>query len=317
MTKKVHLFDLPESFIIKLEPEFRINLFKRLLNKIGSKKLAKELGISRSFVYHLKSGRHSVRLKHLKKLCSLSGTSPYLFEKNLSMLISNRGGRAKLKFPITQSPKLASLVGHCFGDASISQKHEFNYVNKDKKMVKKVEKDVYDLFYSKPIHFRHQSDGTTKVAFSTLIGDILILFGAPFGTKVLGSVSIPAWIRKGSKEEKRAFLRALFDDDGSVFYTEKYPSKNVNLHLTRITKKFKNLVTILTQVKEMLFDFGITAHGPYTARKYQVKNLKRVVMGILISKSSERCRFHKSVGFSSKEKNIRLMKCLPTGDRNK
>src|SRR3989344_1677067 len=115
---EIHLFDLPNKFLIALEPEFRASLFRKLDSKTESTKL----GISRSHYYHLKNGRHSFRLSTLKRFLSSVGVPLEEAEKHVSEIISNRGGRIHVNFPILPSSSVARLVGHCFGDGSISTK---------------------------------------------------------------------------------------------------------------------------------------------------------------------------------------------------
>jgi hypothetical protein len=106
-------------------------------------------------------------------------------EQNIATLISNRGGRIRVTFPITGSVELASLLGHCFGDGCVPfKKRDFDYVNKDKALIVKVKDEVFAVFHSEPVAYQKQADGTFKLGFSNLIGDVLLLCGAPRGAKI-------------------------------------------------------------------------------------------------------------------------------------
>jgi intein/homing endonuclease len=127
---------------------------------------------------------------------------------------------------------------------------------------------------------------------------------------VESKLTVPFWIRNGTRDIKREFLRAIFDDDGSVLYTKKYPSKNVNLHFTRLKTRSKNLIAMFGEIKQMLKELGIYSNEPYTARTYSVGGQGRVVMGIFISDYRNMVKFHKTIGFTQVEKNLRLIRCL-------
>lgn len=307
----IELKDLPEDFIIKLNDNFRKEFFEGMVKNCSYKELSRKIGVSTSFMYHLKNGRHNPRIKMLKLMCQNDPIKIIQIQNNIEQIISNRGARISLKMPFEANAKLAVLVGHCFGDGNIStKKRQFDYVNKDQVLITQVKQIVRELFDCDPISDLKQKDGTFKVTFSTLIGELLVLFGAPKGQKVVQVTKIPAWISKGNASIKKAFLSAIFDDDGSVLYTDKYPSKNVNLHFTRLKVLDPDTKEMFQEINEMLMSFDIKANVPYIARRYFVNGVERTVMGIFISKKEEMRKFNELIGFSQIEKNSRLIKCL-------
>lgn len=311
----IHLEDLPGSFIIRLEDNFRKEWFTTLF-KDGSKNLAKNVGISRSYVYHLKNGRHHFRLSLLKKIAEHGGIPLELVEKKVTEIISNRGGRIRIELPLQSSPEMASLIGHCFGDGSIStKKREFDYVNLDYARVLAVKELGRNVFKAEPTSEYQNKDGTYKIAFSSLIGEILGLFGATIGKKVETNLSVPDWIKNGDRNVKIAFLQALFDDDGSVLLSKNYAAKNVNLHFTRIESNDGAFVDYLNDIREMLLDLGIDSRKPYIARKYAVNGINRTVRGIYISDIANIAKFQKTIHFRQSEKKKRLDALLERFDK--
>ncbi len=304
--KIVHLESLPDSIIVKLEPEFRKAWFARLF-RTNSKELAQKLKISRSYLYHLKNGRHHFRLSTLKAIAALDGMSLMEIESRVEELISNRGGRAVVKFPIAGNADIARLLGHCFGDGSIStKKREFDYVNLDAQLILELKKAVKRAFGSLPTSEYPNKDGSFKVAFSTLVSDLLILFGAPRGKKVESILSVPDWIKKGDVTVKAAFLEALFDDDGSVLLSKNYAAKNVNLHFTRIATNDAAFVDYLNDIRTLLFELGIEFRNPYLARHYSVKGIRRNVRGIFVSDIRNIMKFRNKLHFRQTVKRNRL-----------
>lgn len=302
---ELHLSDLPDEFIIKLSDPFRRKLFAGL----NSLKASQEMGISRSFFYHLKNNRHGFRLSTLRKFSEISDIPLNEMEAAVTEIVSNRGGRILINFPIVESPSLAGLVGHCFGDGNISSKKaEFDYVNGDMGLINSVISEVEILFSAQPTYFGPNGDGTYKVNFSNLIGKILALAGAPRGKKVYSTMTVPGWIMEGSFETRRAFLRALFDDDGSVLFSLNYAAKNVNLHFTRVSSIDENFVRYLNDLRALLLSLGINSSRPYIARKYYVGGSERLVRGFVISRFEDRQRYFSLINFSQVIKKKRLAK---------
>ena len=312
MSMEIHLSDLPDEFIVKLDDTFRLRLFMGLDSRLASE----QIGISRSYFYHLKNNRHGFRLSTLRKFLLFTGISLEEAEPHVGELISNRGGRVFASLPIKGTASLARLVGHCFGDGNVStKKAEFDYVNGDSGLIEQVRLDVGCCFKSGTTFEGDNRDGTYKVTFSNLIGKMLVIAGAPRGSKVFSKISVPNWILTGTSDLKQAFLQALFDDDGSALYSEKYPAMNVNLHLTRSVGVAPEFSRFWNDLKQLLTDFGIFSSNPYVARKYFVNGNQRVVMGILVNRKSDVRRFWEAIGFSQQIKKKRLQLIVSRGEK--
>ena len=116
---------------------------------------------------------------------------------------------------------IASLIGHVFGDGYISaKKRQFEYINFDSNLRSIAEKEVYDAFRIQPISRKEKS-----IVFPSITGDILLAFGCLVSPKLYSTARVPEWIMNGTPEMKKAFLRAIFDDDGSVMFSENYKAK--------------------------------------------------------------------------------------------
>jgi len=295
---KIGLENLPENLIIKLEDDFREALFKKIKRRISFQELANRIGISSAHVYHVKNGRHGLRIKTLKQLCELFDKRLDEIESHVSELVSNRGARARISLPIILSEEIARLLGHCFGDGSVSfRKKQFSYSNRDRKLVISVKAGVSKVFGAGPISEVRNKDGTFKVTFSSIVGEVLVAAGAPAGKKVNSQLDVPDWIKNGGHDIKRAFLCALFDDDGSVMISKSYHAKSVNLHFTRKKEHERYFRTFLETLKHMLCEFGIETHGPYTAREYWKPDGHRCVMGVLITDYGSISHFAEEIGF--------------------
>lgn len=294
----IHLNNLSEAFHIELKQPFRNKLFNKIEKKFNYKKASESLKISFSHYYHLKSGRYAIKAPMLIKLLKLAKIRVKECERNIALIKSNRGSKAKLVLPLKPSPELASLLGHCFGDGSITfLKREFHYMNTDENLVEKVKYYIKRVFGIEIIQAKKN-----RITCSTLVGELLILIGAPFGDKLRSEKNVPKWIYHGTVEIRKAFLRAVFDDDGSVLRTKKYASKNINLHFARYSSKKENLRKLLTSIKKLLRSLGIRVLGPYQRSTYSKKGRTRCLMYILISDRENMKRFLKKVGFFHRAK---------------
>jgi len=308
----VDLFDLSENTLISLGSKFRQKLFVQALAAEGTyENISRKIGKSKSILYHYKNGRYAIRLSILRKLLALSDIDPKEARINTEYVMSNRGARVGAEFPICASAVMGGIIGHVYGDGTIPQnKVQFSYCNKEKELVDDLRRSVNNIFKTEPISTYKSKDGTYKVSYSTLVGHILIKLGVPYGNKMHSELPIPNCITCGGLAIQRAFLKALFDDDGSVMYSEKYAAHNVNLHLTRDSELESDLRNLFGQVRGLLNNFGILSSSVYTARKYFVKDKERIVLGFVINRNSELPRFSKEIGFRSPSKRDRLQKIL-------
>jgi transcriptional regulator with XRE-family HTH domain len=304
---RINLTDLSDDYRIALNKDYRELLFKKILDNTSLKKFAEKMGTSPSYLYHLKNGRYRIGAKSLVRICRYIHEPISNLIDNLDGFYSNRGGKIKPKLPPYASSSVASLIGHCFGDASIHKKRTyFSYANKDLSLVRDVENRVNAIFGITPLTKQLQKDRTYRVVYSTLVGNILLKFGAPWGNKVEEIPRIPTWIYQGKKEIKRNFLRSLFDDDGSVLFTRHHKSKNINLHLTRIEELQTNLFDFFNKIREMLREFGVEAQKPRIDRKYISKDRKRVVVYTSIYDHHSLVNFCRGIGFRQTERARKL-----------
>src|SRR3989344_2490107 len=273
---EIHFWDLPDSIRFILKNELRYALFDKAAKK-DLVFLSKNLGISYSYLCHLRRGSFSIDKKNLLKIANLSKTSLNEIEKNLIFIRSRSGQKTKIKFPIKTSNEMASLVGHVYGDGCIpSKKRQFEYSNNRKELITEVKNFTKLIFNLNPISERN-SERNHDVKYSSIAGDILKLFGGISSPKILNYRKVPEWILNEKKSYKKYFLRAIFDDDGSVMYSKNFNSKGVNLYWTVLEKNKNNLFKLLFDVKKLLEEFNVFCRDPLISREYEVKGKKRLV----------------------------------------
>ncbi|MFH1225271.1 MAG: LAGLIDADG family homing endonuclease [Candidatus Diapherotrites archaeon] len=303
--KSVHFWDLPETTRFVLDRNFCAELFDKAAG--GSlRSLASKLGVSYPRACHLRRPLYSIPKGVLMCLIILSAIEKADVENKIIEIKTRSGGGSKVKFPINGNRAIASLVGHVFGDGCIySKKRQFEYGNTKPELLESVMKLVGDVLCAEPIRIAE-----TRLVYSAIVGDILLLFGAPKAPKLNSDSPVPEWIMAGPNEFKAAFLGALFDDDGSVMYSEKYAAKGINLYQTRHEKNLDCLMRLMSQVKTMLSDFGILAGKPSVSRSYSKPDGAHIVAYLNVTDIESMRKFNESIGFAHIEKKVKLEKIL-------
>lgn len=127
----------------------------------------------------------------------------------------------RVKLPFKPNEKLASLFGHVLGDGCIKAREEsFCYVNKNKDLIEEVKRGFKELFEINTKERFNGKRGFYEVQSPKVIAKFLVLCGFPKGEKMKQILTIPNWIKNGSFKIKSAFIRALFDDEGTVIHSK-------------------------------------------------------------------------------------------------
>ena len=192
---------------------------------------------------------------------------------------------------------LVMIVAHLMGDGCVSKKY-FAYYNKNKILLNNFERDITKLFG--PIHLIKGSmhSGVSYIMvqnkalfdfFSSLIKDYRSF-----------ALEIPDFIN--SKELKKEFLSALYDDEGSapirIFKETGEIKRNVSVS--------SNSLKMIEQIKAILLnDFSIVTNK--ISKNLYHRNSKIFTNYILnITGKDNLERFSKEIGFSHPDKSVKL-----------
>ena len=300
---EINFWDLSDKVRLTFRDEFTKKLFDNCNTKL--KDLAKKLDVSYPFVVHLRKNMYSIPVNIVLKLAKLSKTPIVEVQKNIISLKSRAGNGLTISLPIKPDYKLASLVGHVFGDGYVGKDRKyFEYSNNNLRLIKEVKKNIYDLFRISPT-----TEKETRITYPTIVGEILKSFGAPLAPKVNSINLIPSWVFE-SKENKIEFLKAFFDDDGSVMLSKNSHAKGLNLHITRYVWHKENGLKMLKQVSSLLKEFDITSGEPKVSRYYEKKDGKRVVCYINITNYRGLLNFYTIIGLTKGNKFSKLKKIV-------
>jgi len=257
----INFWQLDNNMRANLDTDFCLELFNSC--SMNGKEFASMLGCSYPYLIHLKNNYYSIPISYLKIVSEQSGIGLSTIQSHVLEVRSRAGVKIKNIFPLSSSTKIASLVGHVFGDGYIGRnKSQFEYCNDNQNLLSQVENDVFQLFAIRPFTRRRN-----RIGFPVVIGKILAKFGAPYAPKIFSTSQVPAWI-KSNTSFSRAFIKAFFDDDGSVMYSPAYNAKGLNLHVIRHEKYKDKTLGLLNEIKTMLEKFNVYSGKPKISKRY-------------------------------------------------
>jgi len=297
------------GFYVELKEEFREFIRKRIKNKFGSLKqfsLQTKIVPSSYLSSILTEGRYT-KLSLWLKICNAFDIKVKKFKENI-LKIRAKHTKFFLKpeqLPILPYPELSSLVGHGLGDGHISEEGCFEYTNKEISLHVKVSKIIYKLFNINK-YTKSSSKTVERRRYNTIVGKALYLAGVPKGNKILQSFSIPQWILDDSKEIKKSFIRALFDDEGTV----KTSGHEILIKFSKNEKYIDSLQKFIEQIKQLLEDLGIEVTSIRRENIIIGKNGRTIQLVLGIHGYKNFLKFSKEIKFNHRQKQKKLEKMV-------
>lgn len=255
-----------------------------------------------------------IKAEHLLKLSKITGFSIENIERNVLALRKQNGHTCVLELPIKYSPSLAGLIGYSLGDGHIGENSTaFVYTSKNLSTINYV-KDLVQETLGTHIFYRRYKECRGDVYFPYIVGELLLKFGSVSGSKTDKSFSVSSWVMQGSKKIKRAFIRALFEDEGSVSIHR--DTKRVVLALWKRKDLTWSLKLFLNQLGSLLGEFGIYSHESIAGIYMDKKGKEKVGIQITIRGKRNVARFKEEVGFQSATKRKRLEELIRSYKRD-
>ncbi len=211
----------------------------------------------------------------------------------------------KVQFPFIANEKLACLLGHILGDGCIKSKEEnVYYTNKSKELIDEFKLIIKDLFGIEPKENYNVERNFYEVYPPKTIAKFLVLCGFPKGEKVNRELTIPEWIKNGSFEIKSAFIRALFDDEGTVINSK--GNYIIGFGMNKKKSLLNEHKIFMEDLRGILFSLGI-----YPNEIFQRKQpFDTVSLGFNIYGRYNLMKFLENIGFSDKIKREKLIKVI-------
>jgi len=221
--RKIHIWDFPHDFFVKLEPDMAKELVNRAAEMVGGiKKLARILKRSHPTVYQYRASTIFTPLASLLKLCDLANVAIELVE---SYIVAYKGEKNaepiwNPQIPLIETPDLFGLMGHLTGDGG-HNKYRAYYSNTNETLVRKFLRQLNDVFGEVSVDIvvaypkrKENWKDITSIRFGmTIVRLLWHLYHVDFRTF---TARVPQCLFELSREYVGAYLRAFGDDEGSV-----------------------------------------------------------------------------------------------------
>ncbi len=219
----INWYDLKNSQVLYLEYDTIKSLIDKGTKKAGSlSKLCVKLN-SNQF-YNILKDNGGLSVKNLKKLMVfLKIECDFLNEKIKEIRKGKICSIKNPKFPIDlHNPRMGYLLGHLMSDGCLyydkSRKNliRTKYCGDEQELIDKFLDDLRAIFGE--IYFNREFErNCIQIKVGTgVVGEIFKRAGATVGKKYKLNKGIPWIIHKSTKEAKKNYLSAIFDDEGSV-----------------------------------------------------------------------------------------------------
>jgi intein/homing endonuclease len=262
-----HVWDFPENIRIYLADEFRLKLFNKLKEICGSRyRLAKILKLHPMTVKEYELAKSSEGRDVFLSVSVLKKIIDILKKYECSSLIAEierhiekirMSGKGLIvnhpRLPIEESKELYSFVAHMIGDGCASRGNVPYYCSTNRELINSFKKDLQVFGEFEPVEYiRKDKRGheTIYLRFPTVISNIVQHM---LKVKFTKPDKLPDCIFRAPEECKVAFVRAFFDDEGSVTCGRIY-----------FTQKSRN---ILEQLKLLLKSLNIETSKIYHKKK--------------------------------------------------
>lgn len=255
---QTHWFQLKDMFLIKLENNLLKNLLLTAIKKAGNLyRVCTTLKMSAPTFYNLinKKGVEMISIKKLRRLLRyLNIKYNYLNDKIEYTKKGVQISIEKPKFPINlatdEGARVLGMVvsdGCIYIDKKARNKLRTKYSNGEKQSIDDFICLINKIYGKTHIQKERIRNCDILKIGSSIIGETLLKVGAILSHKAKVNEKVPWLIRLGSNSLKSDYLRAVFDDEASI-YIDKKKSYRSYIILSRY-KHIKNLTK--NQLKEL------------------------------------------------------------------
>ena len=278
--RKIHWYDLGDNGSLYIDSENIISLISQGINKSGSlSKLCQKINSGQ--LYNIVKYNRGITVKTLKRLLDYIGTSYDAWNGKIMQI--RKGTVASIinpKFPIDLSNyRMGYLIGHLMSDGCLyydkSRKNliRTKYCSDNRKAIDRFLSNIVDVFGE--VHYNEEFIRNCiqlKIG-NGFIGDTFRKSGVTVGKKFEIDSSLPWVILEGDTLIKKAYLSAIFDDEGSVGIKPApyiILSRNIHIDLTPAEESILSRISHL-----MTIDYFPTGH--YTKR-LAIRKLKNALV---------------------------------------
>ncbi len=290
--KRWCIFDFPDNIYVFIRKDCREAFFQLMYKKFGSQSnYAKFLNINRTCIqgyYYARywhKGKRSIKyipLWVLKRSATyISAILKENIEKNITSIRGKGGNQINHpKLPFQESPAFYRIVAHLIGDGSNSYNHTPYYANTCKYLREQFKKDLQ--IFGKIVTYETRSIQDPDVFCVNFTKTATHILEHILNIKFTHPNKLPIIIFSAEEECKRAFLQALFDDEGTIS-----TCLGIGMKEKRLIQEIKLLCSSL---------------GIETLKITSTKNTQHAFN----IKSTSILKYRKEIGFSHPEKYHKL-----------
>ncbi len=224
---------------------------------------------------------------------------------------------------LLDNPQLAYIVAAITGDGHLQiqdWRHLISFFSKEVEEIETMKllfQELFQLEGKMYIDDRKKHKNPTRVYWVFFNSKPVALFlkgiGTPAGNKTNIPFSIPDWVMSGSLEIKGAYLRGLFDTEGTIFCRKTViPRWQIGFKMAKNEQIIDSGIAYLNQIRQLLAEFQIRC-SPVRKTFLNIRkdgsksfellfNIERTSFG----------NFYKYVGFGQPKKQEKLLSALAT-----
>jgi hypothetical protein len=163
-----------------------------------------------------------------------------------------------IKRPLDWDSQIVHVVAHFMFDGHVRDSG-CTYYSRSKYQIEQLKNSINQIFGIKPI-LHTRADGVAVMAFHN------VEFVAYIRERI--NKIFPYLKTKATREEKRAFLKTFFDDEGNIYYNRKYK---------RRVRGYQRSREILQNLAFLLKEFGIRARVDMHSKAVEFSGRKNLV----------------------------------------
>lgn len=220
------------------------------------------------------------------------------------------------------NPKLAYVVAAITGDGHLQIKewrHLISFFSKEIEDIENMKLQFHELFQLQGrmyVDNRKKHKTKTKVYWLFFCSKPVALFlrniGTPVGNKTNIPFSIPEWVLNGNQQLRGAYLRGLFDTEGTIFCRDALinPRWQIGFKMAKNEVILDSGIAYLNQIRRLLADLQIRC-SPVRKSFLNIRkdNSKSFELLFNIEQTSFE-NFYKYVGFGHIKKREKLLSAL-------
>ncbi|MBU0929845.1 MAG: hypothetical protein KJ623_02135 [Nanoarchaeota archaeon] len=253
-------FQLKDNFLLKLKDDLLKDLINKAINKAENIfRLSKILNMSYPTFYNFVNNK-KIKMISVKKIKSLLYYLNIPYDHiNSKIDYTKKGSKISIKnpkFPINLlNVEGANLLGHIVSDGWIHlDKKARNtirtcYSTSEEESINQFIKIINNL-YGEVFILKGEIRNCIMIRIgSSIIGESLLKVGGILGHKAKVNEGVPWLIKYGNVNLKKSYLKAVFEDESSVYYDKKLYNSYIILsryrHLKNLTNSQKDTLNKL------------------------------------------------------------------------